>query len=96
MNIGFIFLSALLMFVATKISKNLGAILTLGALLPFLLIILIGGLRITNASPEAAQEVANQTISETTNYFGDHIGEWIVEDMFGTLIGAVVSAFTGK
>ena len=96
MNIGLIFLSALFTFIASKVSKNLAAILAFGALLPLLIITLDGYFSIVNASPEAVQQATDTTINRLTTYLGAHIGEWLVADMFGMMIGGVISAVTGR
>jgi len=57
--------------------------------------VLFYGIQISTTNPSDAQAITNEAVASITTYFINNIGNWIVEEVFGTLIGAVVGAFTG-
>ena len=90
MHITLILLSAIFTFIVSKTTKNLAALVVFGALLPFIIVVLLGYL--LNAAPGAGQV---ETI-KMTDYLRAHLVEWVISDIFGVMIGAVVSAVTSQ
>jgi len=89
LNIALIILSAILTFIASKTMKNLWAFIAFGAILPFVIIVLLGYL--LNVAPDAQVEAGGMT-----DYLGAHLVEWLIADIFGVMIGAVAAALTGR